>query len=305
MKKFICIFIASILLISLFSACKEKQMLEISEVISNSSSVLEAIETEPSETVNNPTPEAAGNTSNKSSAGNTENIGATTSNPTSNGANEPYNCSPINRTFTFASCNLLKNAIYNGFSKEVLENIKEIEEENENSTGAFNKFILKMKNENYLTIPYFYGKEMELDNREGYSGIAVFVYEGYYNNVPNIWFYSPGRKFYIKTIELDDSVKNEAVDKSFSWVLDQFFPHLQRTQTKNNIKHYYEDIYDKQIQLDGRTVNAMISIETKEEGGRTEVSFIYDDIIAHFVFSLGTNYEEILNGLSFVKSPLK
>lgn len=167
-----------------------------------------------------------------------------------------------------------------GCEEEDLENIERTE--SKKKRGTFKRFIADRKKKKRLHIPQYNGIPIKMRNEKGFHNIVILPSELYGQTW--IWFYPQHKDLgiIVKTSYLENDIVDEANQKGCSWVVNQLAPSAPNI---DNYKEYpgYTEIYEKNIALRDRTVNAMIYKIRNET--KSQIAFVYDDILVYIVTS--------------------
>ena len=199
------------------------------------------------------------------------------------------------------------NSIETNFSGEKLAEIEQ--EEADGLKGTFRNFIEEIKKEG-LYVPYYQGKEIQIEDKEGFNNISLFPAGSY--SQPCVWYYpktdlsSEGIPLIsgISIMYLDNLLNSkeitEANEKGAFWLMKRINPNGQG----ENVKPYppFDEISEKEIVLKDRTVKAQICLSNNTP--RINVFFVYEEILITVTIMPEISYDWFKE-LSFVKMPLK
>ena len=221
---------------------------------------------------------------------------------TENG-NEIHGAAPeYLKPFEYDSMKQLIKSIQTDFSDKILNDIEEKMAGNYKK-GTFSNFIKEVKEE-YLYVPYYKGKEIQLRNKEGFNNISLFINDFY--DKPWIYYHTDEKQTggiaRIDIMYLDKNIKMEARQKSGSWLrtqLDSSYPNVDNYKNFEN----YSKIYDSEMKFNGRSVNTLVVQYSYDP--RDNTYFVYDDILIKVVSKPGSTPNDWANDLSFEKISLK
>ena len=145
---------------------------------------------------------------------------------------------------------------------------------NETTTANFKAFVEKYQSQKVI-IPYLNGKEIELQNEEGFSNISFYPSEAY--DLPCIFFHpkvSTGENLYIKMTCIPEDIISNQENPTASEVIKALAPNAANV---DNLGDAHKNIYNKTITLADREVTAMV-IEYKDDK-RNSTYFVYGDLL--------------------------
>jgi len=153
--------------------------------------------------------------------------------------------------------------------------------EDEERNGIFGSMVNMLLTEKTIMVPYYRGKELPYENREGFANIAVvaarafrkpcIVYAGLIDSI--------GVSFTLTYY--DRALADEANQKGASWLMAQIDPNGTNVYNYEEIyagTKFNPIVYEKEYQLGDRDVLAMVIDHTKDGLGIV-IYFVYDDII--------------------------
>ena len=176
--------------------------------------------------------------------------------------------------------------------------------DDELENGIFGDLLIKLLKEGTVMVPYYQGREIPCDEREGITSIMLSEsgdcwkpWIGYFGKIGD-------DNTRINTMYYDRTLLDEANEKGASWLLNQIDPTVVNIHNyeKYNSDSVFINVYEKVIRLSDRDVKAMVIeyINTADVYTNDEITiyFVYDDIL---VCALGyTKFmETILPDITF------
>lgn len=193
--------------------------------------------------------------------------------------------------FRYDSFSDLEKAINN--EKKLYAELSDMRASDE-ITANFKSFAEKYQSQGVI-VPYWNGKEIELQNEEGFSNISFFPSELY--NRPCIFFFpkvSTGENLYIHISYIPEDIIKSQENLTASEVKKALSPNSANI---DNLGDKHKNIYEKTIRLADREVTALV-IEYKEDK-RNSTYLVYDDLLVEVRDNPEVWDEEWFSALSF------
>jgi len=190
--------------------------------------------------------------------------------------------------------------ILNDFTQDVLQQI----EDEQSRDGSFRNFAVSLKNGSVpLYVPYHEGEVVAFQNKAGFYNITMYPYSTY--GEPWIYYYPDSKQsdvFGISILYLDDEIKAHANEITGSALIRQIAPDAPNLH--NRVKYWKYRMYESEIKLGDRTVNALVQDPREKDDKRIYNFFAYDDVLVVVRSLPGAKADAWLEGLTFEKVQL-
>ncbi len=208
---------------------------------------------------------------------------------------------PTQLDFTYETVDELTTDLSYNLDAEQLMLIEQAEKENRK--GTFQQFLNDAISKNRIYMPYYKGHRVEYDGVERCPNIYIHPTSTYIK--PGISYYGEinNSNVIIRMVYLTKDEYKAVKNNGIVYYLSKFQPEYAYTSNNIPLPKWYTNVYETQLDLKDYTVGALQYKIANDP--RTQVQFIYDDIMVSIDCNLDDITEEDWKELSFVKEKIK
>lgn len=224
-----------------------------------------------------------------------------------------FGISQYNSATNYTSLEDLKEKILYGFTDEMLDNYERrgTFNENDNTTEEerkqFRALLNYLKEKNSIMVPFYKDELVTVFQRAENPTFAV-MFAAVTFNKPWIWYYSflNDKTTITKTMYIDEELVEEANKNGVSWFIKTLSPnYCNLDEYHKNGNSYINSMYESEIPLNDRSVNALIVEGSDVNYDGISIHFIYDNLLVIIRTYPETMKGGFLKELSFRSVPLK
>ena len=182
---------------------------------------------------------------------------------------------PFMNDFRYDTVEELSGGLTSYFTEDVLQDYED--HYGPERGGVFRSFITNLQNGSVpLYVPMYQGEGIEYQNEEGFPNISLYPRDLFWRST----IYYKGTPS-VSILYLDNDIKEQANEKGALWALDQINTYGTGEDAKPILP--YNEITERTIVLQDRTVKAADCIRTNGNTQSTRMYFVYDDVLVRII----------------------